>query len=172
MSNVDVDGLDLVIQEARARVVAEARSWLGTPYHHLGDVKGVGVDCAMLLVRCYVDTGVLEAFDPRPYSPQWHQNRDEERYLGWLERVAVVTEEPVPGDVAVFRFGQKVRPFSHGAILVEGDQRDGVVVHALRSGRMVMPQRLSEAPLAGQPVKWYSPAGKLRELALSLLEGA
>ena len=25
--------------------VAEALTWLGTPYHHQGRVKGVGVDC-------------------------------------------------------------------------------------------------------------------------------
>jgi cell wall-associated NlpC family hydrolase len=31
----------------RAAVVAEARSWLGTPFHHQGRVKAAGVDCAM-----------------------------------------------------------------------------------------------------------------------------
>ena len=27
-------------------------SWIGTPYHNCADIKGVGVDCGMLLVRC------------------------------------------------------------------------------------------------------------------------
>lgn len=29
----------------RSDLVKEARSYLGTPYHHLGRLKGVGVDC-------------------------------------------------------------------------------------------------------------------------------
>lgn len=145
----------------RAAVVAEAWRWVGTPYHHLGDVRGPGggVDCAMLLVRCFVDTGVLPPFDPRPYSPQWHLNQDGERYLEWLERYGVQTTTPVPGDVGVWRFGQRLRPFSHGAILVEGDARSGVVVHALRAAREVCPQAVSEAPLLGHPVRWYSVVG-------------
>ena len=35
----------------RAAVVAAAREWIGTPYHHMADIKGVGCDCAMLLER-------------------------------------------------------------------------------------------------------------------------
>ena len=53
----------------RAAVVAAARAWIGTPYHHMADIKGVGVDCAMLLVRVYCDLGLVEHFDPRPYTP-------------------------------------------------------------------------------------------------------
>jgi cell wall-associated NlpC family hydrolase len=44
----------------RAAVVAEAKTWIGTPYHHAADVKGHGVDCAMLLVRIYGDLGLVE----------------------------------------------------------------------------------------------------------------
>jgi len=73
---------DATIQ--RAAVVAEARRWIGTPYHHQADVLGAGVDCGMLLVRVYVDTGVVPPFDPRPYSVQWHLHREDERYLGFL----------------------------------------------------------------------------------------
>jgi len=29
----------------REQIIAEARSWLGTPIHHQGRLKGVGVDC-------------------------------------------------------------------------------------------------------------------------------
>ena len=34
--------------DLRARIVAEAMTWLGTPYHHRGKLKGIGVDCAQL----------------------------------------------------------------------------------------------------------------------------
>jgi cell wall-associated NlpC family hydrolase len=39
-------------------IVAEARSWIGTPYLHDGRLKGVGVDCAGLLAACLIDLGV------------------------------------------------------------------------------------------------------------------
>jgi len=31
----------------RLAVTEEARVWLGTPYHHMGRVKGAGTDCLM-----------------------------------------------------------------------------------------------------------------------------
>jgi cell wall-associated NlpC family hydrolase len=101
----------------RAAVVAEAKTWLGTPFRDQSDVKGAGVDCAMLLVRCFVDTGLVLPLDPRPYAPQWHLHRSEERFLGIIERLgAEVARKPIPGDVVVFRFG---RCFSHGALVID-----------------------------------------------------
>ncbi len=77
------------------RVVAAARAWIGTPYHHAADVKGQGgVDCAMLLVRVYCDLGLVEPFDPRPYTRDWMLHRDEERYLGFLLARARMVERP------------------------------------------------------------------------------
>jgi cell wall-associated NlpC family hydrolase len=40
-----------VSEDERAAVVAEARTWIKTPWRHMADIKGAGVDCAMLLVR-------------------------------------------------------------------------------------------------------------------------
>lgn len=143
--------------DLRQLIAHEARSWLGTPYHHLGDIKGPGggVDCAMLLVRLFVDLQLIERFDPRPYSPQWHLHRGEELYLGWLQQWGheVPAAEALPGDVCVFRFG---RTFSHGAVLVEGDARTGVVVHALAKARFVVDQLVCDAPLADREVRWFS----------------
>lgn len=143
-------------QALRAAIVTEAMSWCGTRYHHLGDVKGAGVDCAMLLVRVYRSLGLIPDIDPRPYSPQWHQHRTEERYLGWLQEHADETVTPDIGDVCVFRFGADDRPFSHGAILVSGNARQGNVVHALRRAGEVLEQRITDQPLAGRPVRWFS----------------
>lgn len=36
-----------------SNTVAEALTWLGTPYHQQGRVKGVGVDCGTLLCEVY-----------------------------------------------------------------------------------------------------------------------
>ncbi len=102
----------------RARVVAAARAWLGTPYHHAADLKGVGVDCAMLLVRVFCDLGLVEPFDPRPYTRDWHLHRGDERYLSFLLGRAREVERPQAGDVIVFRIG---RCYAHGGIVTAPD---------------------------------------------------
>ena len=98
----------------RAAVVAEARSWIGTPYHHAADVKGHGVDCALLLVRVYCDLGLVEPFDPRPYTRDWFLHRNEERYLGFLLARSHEVREPALGDIILFRIG---RCFAHAGIV-------------------------------------------------------
>jgi cell wall-associated NlpC family hydrolase len=154
--------------EGRAAVVREALSWVGTPFRDCGDVKGPAgaVDCAMLLVRCFVDTGHLAPFDPRPYPPRWHLHRDRERFLEWVEERlgarqlfpgAPLSRGLAPGDIVIWQFG---RCFSHGAIVINSEE----VVHAYAHARMCTVSRLDEHPLkfAGhgahelpRPVRYY-----------------
>lgn len=135
----------------RAAIVAEAMTWRGTPYHHCADVRGVGVDCAMLLVRVYQACGLTPLdFDPRPYSYQWHLHRGEELYLQWLDAAnAVPTDTPQAGDVAIWKFG---RAYSHAGILIS----DTHVIHALQQAGSVTVHGLEEAPLSRRDVKFYS----------------
>lgn len=113
-------------EELRAAIVAEAHTWLRTPYHHLADIKGIGTDCAMLLVRVYQAVGIVPAdFDPRPYEPEWYLHQDEERYMAGMERYSHRVETPQLADIALYRFG---RTASHGAIIVS----DEFVIHAHR----------------------------------------
>src|SRR5579863_1262272 len=114
----------------RAAVVAEARSWIGTPYHLGADVKGAGVDCAMILVRVFCDLGLVAPFDPRPYSNDWHLHRGEEVYLGLLlaRSREVARTEVGPGDVVLFRYG---RCFSHGGIVTSAEPF--TMIHAFAS---------------------------------------
>lgn len=107
----------------RAAVIAEAMSWVGTPYRQRGDAKGASIDCSMLLVRCWVDAGIFEPFDPRPYPPDWHLHRAEEKYLAWMDTLAVETGEYKPGNIVLFKFGQC---FSHAGILITPSR----IVHA------------------------------------------
>lgn len=138
----------------RDEIIAEARSWLGTPYHHLAAVKGAGVDCAMLLVQVYKAVGLVPAdLDPRPYPPDWHLHRGEERFLGWLQQHGTPVVVPRPGDVAVWRFG---RTFSHGAIVVGGW---GQIVHAYMDAGSVVTGNLKESALAQRPVMYWQVMG-------------
>ena len=135
----------------RAAIVLEAMTWQGTTYHHCADVRGVGVDCAMLLVRVYQACGLTPLdFDPRPYSYQWHLHRGEELYLQWLTVAnAVETDTPQAGDVAIWKFG---RAYSHAGILIN----DTHVIHALQQAGSVTVHGLEEAPLSRRDVKFYS----------------
>ncbi len=130
---------------ARAAFIEEAISWIGTPFRDCADVKGRSgaVDCAMLLTRCAVDTGLVPAFDPRPYPPRWHLHRDEERFTSWIEHRLGGREvpSPRPGDIVVWRFG---RTFSHGAVCVGA----GEVVHAWSAAGCVLASRMDEPMLA------------------------
>jgi cell wall-associated NlpC family hydrolase len=129
----------------RARFIAEARTWLGTPFRDQADVKGGGVDCAMLLVRSAVDTRLVAPFDPRPYPPQWHLHRDEERFLAIVSKLGTeVTRAPIPGDVIVYRVA---RCFSHGGIIVENNH----VLHAYYKTKNVTISPLHDIDLARLP---------------------
>jgi len=128
-------------QEQRAAVVAEARSWCGTPYHNCADVKGAGVDCAMLIVRVFVDLKLVPPFDPRPYPPDWHLHRSEERYLGFVFERARRVDRPQPGDVMVLRYG---RAFAHGGIVTRQDPL--TVVHAFQPYRVVLEEPVLTNP--------------------------
>lgn len=110
-------------QRQRQAIIAEAKTWINTPYRQLGNSKGASIDCSMLLVRCWVDAGIFEPFDPRPYPPNWHLHRKEERYLEWMNTLAVETDEAKPGNIVLFRFGQC---FSHAGILITPTR----IVHA------------------------------------------
>lgn len=127
--------------EGRAAIIAEARSWIMTPYHHQADVKGAGVDCAMLLVRVCVDLGFGPPFDPRPYPTDWFLHRDEERFLGFVWARTHKVARPIPGDVVVLKYG---RCFAHGGIVTGVDPL--VIVHAHQPYGRVIEEPLDRNP--------------------------
>jgi NlpC/P60 family putative phage cell wall peptidase len=122
----------------RAAVVAAAREWIGTPYHNCADVKGVGVDCGMLLVRVFVDLELVEPFDPRPYAPDWHLHRSEEKYLEHLLARAKPVAAPAPGDIVLFRYG---RCYSHGGVVTAAAPL--TIVHAFHPSRIVLEEEVA-----------------------------
>jgi len=138
--------------EQRANAVREARRWIGTPYHEQADVLGVGVDCGMSLVRVFVDTGLVPAFDPRPYPRDWMMHRDDERYLDVVRALAareldLAVETPAAGDVVVWKHG---RTFSHGAIVTGAPGTLSGwpwIVHAYADAG-----RVEEIPVTGTPL--------------------
>lgn len=117
----------------RAVLVAEARSWIGTPYRHRASLKGVGADC-LGLVR-----GVWRGcIGPEPealpaYAPDWAEAGRRETLAETARRhlLPVTMELTGAGDVVLFRFRAHL-PAKHAAILAGGDRMihayDGVAV--------------------------------------------
>lgn len=119
-------------------VVAEAHTWLRTPYHHMGDgdqragrqLKGVGIDCAQILVEVYSAVGAITWFSTGKYGRDWMMHDGEERYLSFITRYADEydwkNEVIQPADIVVWKFGLS---FSHGAIVAKWP----LVIHAYAS---------------------------------------
>ncbi|MGH6846764.1 MAG: hypothetical protein ACREC0_04780 [Methylocella sp.] len=127
--------------DQRAAIVREARSWVRTPYHAQADIKGAGVDCGMFLVRVFVDSGLCEPFDPRPYADDWYLHRSDERYLGFIFDRTKEIDNPLPGDVVVFRYG---RCYSHGGIVTKVDPL--TIVHAYQPALAVLEEEVARSP--------------------------
>jgi cell wall-associated NlpC family hydrolase len=126
--------------EQTTAVITEATTWLNTPYHPSGRIKGVGVDCAMLLLETYSRAGLIEAFDPGAYPDQFGLHRSEEQFMAFVTRYATEIEAPVPGGCVLFRFG---RCYSHGGIMVT----DTRLIHAVKREGRVAYADLTDADL-------------------------
>jgi NlpC/P60 family putative phage cell wall peptidase len=139
----------------RAAVIAEAQTWLRTPYHHMARVKGAGADCLTLLAEVYARAGVIPHIAVPFYPPDWNLHRDAERYLEGVTRYAREVpngddaHSPQPGDVAVFKFG---RCFAHGAIVVQWPR----LIHAWHNAGVVYADA-TQGQLSGRPVRIFDP---------------
>lgn len=141
--------------EGRAAVVAEAMTWLGTPWRHRGRVKGAGVDCAQFVIGCYVGAGLIPDFDTGEYPRDWHIHRETERFLTFVPRFAREIEpaDVGPGDLIVFKIG---RVFSHGAIVADWPQG----VHAdIRAGMVTLCDFTRDIGLISGPRKFFTYEG-------------
>ena len=137
----------------RAAVVAEARRWIRTPYHHGAQVMGHGVDCVLILRAVYNAVGLTDIPDPRPYPMDWHLHRSEERYLAGLERYSVEVDEPGPGDVVIFKWG---RCFAHAGIVTAVTPRLRFV-HAAAVARLVMEEEMrDQSRYSGREARYFS----------------
>lgn len=118
-------------------IVAEARAWLGTPFHHQQSLKGVGCDCIGLVAGVAEALGVPEAAawkaDPlfRGYGREPNPRRLLEACAKYLDEIPLQAVRL--GDILQFTF---VREPMHFAIVSQLDPR--YVVHSYsRAARVV-----------------------------------
>ena len=87
------------------KAVAEARAWIGTPYHHQASTKGVGTDCLGLLRGVWRALYGSEPEAVPAYTYDWAEPQGDERLLAAATRhmKRVARSEAQAGDVLLFR---------------------------------------------------------------------
>lgn len=118
---------------SRAEIVAEARSWIGTPYRHQASLKGAGCDCLGLTRGVYRVFCGPEKEPITPYSPNWAEETGQEtlrdaarRHLVEIDAAPFRDGEPLrEGDVILIRVRDR-GPAKHAAIASGPD----TIVHA------------------------------------------
>jgi NlpC/P60 family putative phage cell wall peptidase len=114
-------------------ILAEARSWLGTPYQHQTSLKGVGCDCLGLIRGVWRALKGDEPWTLMPYSGDWAELRGDELLLLGLGAyfTHIDLSEAREGDILVFRLKASAMA-KHAAILSEGDISLGhaKIIHA------------------------------------------
>jgi NlpC/P60 family putative phage cell wall peptidase len=145
-----------MLDPRRAAVLAEAKSWIGTPYHHQARVKGAGVDCLLFLAEVYERAGIIEHVEVPFYRADFMQHRDEERYLEGVLAHGHEVATPLPADVVLYKWG---RVFAHAGIVIAWPQ----IIHASASGHGVVETNGLDPELAydrrgnPRPRKFVSP---------------
>jgi len=131
----------------REQFVAEARTWLGTPYQHQGRLKGVACDCIGLVI-CTAQALDLTEFDIRDYGRR-PDGRLRPVMESQLEHVPLL--EAQAADVVLFVWAAV--PL-HVGILTAPDH----VIHAYLPNRKVIETRLDDK-MRGQIVAAYRVPG-------------
>lgn len=108
------------------RIAAEAQTWLGTPHVNMAKVKGVGVDCGMLLIGVLEGARIIrpDTISIAPYSNMWHLSHSEEWLLRYVQKYCDEVTDLQIGDFLLYKYG---RCISHAAIYIGQDK----VIHAL-----------------------------------------
>lgn len=151
----------------RAEVVAEARTWLSTPFHHNAEIKGVGCDCGGLLRGVSIALGLLPADyatlpEAQPFLAYGRQPDGVQLRLACDTFMTPIARDAMqPGDVILIRWDQDPQ---HLAILADYVHGGLSLIHSLATpdGRgKVLEQRLS-AEMMERFVAAYSFKGVVR----------
>lgn len=129
--------------ERYEQIIAEARSWVGTRFHHQGRCKRTrthkgGVDCIGLLVGVGTALG-MEIADKTDYARLPESGKLEaalDRYL-----MPKPLSEVLPGDVLLFTFEKAPQHVGIVSLLPDGELG---LIHAYMEARGVVEHRLDQ----------------------------
>ncbi len=146
--------------QQRTAVVAEARTWLRTPYHPMGRVKGAGVDCYTLLLEVFATLGLFTA-EEEFYPRDWFLHAREDHYklrilrhaTEMVERFCSPTEMVSAGNIVLVRIQRKLGAIdAHGGIITAWPK----VIHAYPPCVMEA-DALRHPAFVGGKLEFYSP---------------
>ncbi|HAZ61181.1 MAG TPA: peptidase P60 [Gammaproteobacteria bacterium] len=113
-------------------IITEARRWLGTPFHHQGRCRGVGVDCAGVVIGVARTLGLsgndVAGYGREPYRGLLMRELDSQ-----MQRI----DAPEPGAVLLLRFA--VEP-QHLAICTDQE----TLIHAYQTAGACVEHRYSD----------------------------
>lgn len=116
-------------QEIRNKIVTEAKSWIGTPYHPNAQVKGAGCSCATFIYAVMLECGLVPEEKIGNYSNDWFLHIREDIYTKRLMRLLRYTSEPrsavtyrntpiLPGSILLLK-AAGARYNNHGGIVTQ-----------------------------------------------------
>jgi len=84
------------------QVVSQAQTWLETPWHHQGRLKGTGVDCVGIIVGVCKELGIpiQDSLDYGRFPDGYFLAKEFERQL--IRK----TSDPQTGDIMLFRISR------------------------------------------------------------------
>lgn len=120
------------------KVLAEAESWIGTPYRHGGSKRGVSCDCLGLVRGIWRELYDKEPETPPAYAPDWAEASKGEPMLeaAFRHLTARESSDPQPGDLLVFRWQPRVAAkhlgiMAHDNRFIHAYEGHGVLASAL-----------------------------------------
>lgn len=118
----------------RREAVAEALSWVGTPYRHQASAKGLGCDCLGLVRGVWRALYGAEPEAPGPYASDWAEAGGNDRLLDAARRHCreIALADMAPGDILLFRWRRHL-PAKHAGILTASSR----FVHAYEGQAVV-----------------------------------
>lgn len=126
-------------------IVNQARTWIGTPFHHQARLKGKGCDCLGLIVGVVDELGLkdstgrlLASYDEVTYSKEPDGTYLIQKLTGLLEEVPVA--EARAGDLVLFKVRENPQ---HLAILTDYEGMIGMI-HCYAQARRVVEHRLDD----------------------------
>lgn len=128
-------------RERRLEVVAEARTWIGTPFKHQASIKGYGCDCLGLIRRIATDLNLCSV---DPYGPEveaymyYGTTPNPEKFGEGVSRflVEVSFKDVLHADIILFM--SRVNPTHLGLITDNG------MVHSYLKNKKVVEHGLNE----------------------------
>lgn len=91
----------------RPDILVEARSWLGTPWHHQGHTKGRNCDCIGLVVEVLRSCGYIPEFVYPVYDRMPHGDEITPYLKKYLEG-PIDLKDALPGDVVQITWGKRI----------------------------------------------------------------